>query len=217
MRATAQVQEAARKVLLENRRLRALLVEKGVPATEIEATIHGYEYDASSTVALAAPTSANITDTQSQAAPSVDFQQPAETHALDTTNKLVSAASPPTIPIDIGLESANQAGKNGKFVGSSGGGTELLSPDEQAEEDIARGSPLPNLLESVSDCYCPDVEPVHGPAQSSETECSVAASILAGFRGHGDAEQARAELGCPDTAHCSITNAALLHALDSGM
>ncbi|KAL8720920.1 MAG: hypothetical protein Q9181_007818, partial [Wetmoreana brouardii] len=196
--ATAQVQEAARKVLLENRRLRALLVEKGVPTAEIKASLHGYEYDASSTVPLATPESADIIDTQCQAALSVDIQQPVEMHASDTTNQLVSAGSPPTMPMDIGLESASQAGKNGKSVGSSSD-TKLLRPDEQAEKDLGRGKPVP------------------GQAQSSETECSVTANILADFRGHGDAEQARAELGCLHTAQCSITNVALLHALDSGM
>ncbi|KAL8723103.1 MAG: hypothetical protein Q9181_007354 [Wetmoreana brouardii] len=198
--ATAQVQEAARKVLLVNRRLRALLVEKGVPTAEIEASLHGYEYDASFTVPLAIPESADIIDTQSQAALSVDIQKPVELHASDTTNQLVSAASPPTMPMDIGLESASQAGKNGNSVGSSSD-TKLLRPDEQAEKDLGRGN----------------IEPVPGQAQSSETECSVAANILADFRGHGDAEQARAELGCPDTAQCSITNVVLLHALDSSM
>ena len=216
MMATAQVQEAARKVLLENRRLRALLVEKGVPTAEIEASLQGYDYDASFTVALATPEPADMIDTQSQAALSVDIQQPVKMHASDTTNQLVSAASPPAVPMDIGFKSASQAGKNGKFIGSSSD-TELLRPGEQAEKDLGRGSPLPNLLEHVSDCYCPEIEPVPGQAQSSETECSVAANILADFRGHGDAEQALAELGCPDTAQCSITNAALLHALNSGM
>ena len=36
-----------------------------------------------------------------------------------TTNQLVSAASPPAVPMDIGFESASQAGKNGRFVESS--------------------------------------------------------------------------------------------------
>ena len=204
--ATAQVQEAARKVLLENRRLRALLMEKGVTTAEIEASLRGYDHIAS----------AHIIHTQSQAAPSVNIQQPVEMHNSDTTNELVSAASPPAVPIDSGFESASQAGENGKLNGSSSD-TELLEPGEQAEKESGRGNPLPSLLEHVSECYCPEIEPVPNPAQSSETECIVAANILANFRGHGDAEQARAELGCPDTAQCSITNAALLHALDSSM
>ena len=202
---TAQVQEAARKVLLENRRLRALLVEKGVPTAEIEASLHGRDYDNSFTIAIPTREPADTTDTQSQAALSVDVQRPVEMHASDTMNQLM----------DIGFESASQAAKNGKPVGSSSD-TELLQPDGQAGKDLGSGSPLPNLLEHVSDCYCPEIEPVPGQAQSSEMECSVAANILASFRAHGDAEQARAELGCPDTAQCSITNAALFHALDSG-
>ena len=187
---TAQVQEAARKVFLENRRLRALLAERGVPTAEIGAFL------------------------QSQAATSADLEQPAETRASDATNQRVLAASPPAMPMDVGFEGASEAGKKGGLSGSSND-TELLRPGEQSESDSESGSLLPNLLGPVSDCYCPDVDPVPGQAPSSETECSVAAHILAGFRGHGDVGQALVELGCPDTAQCSMTNAALLLVLDS--
>lgn len=212
--ATAQVQEAARKVLLENRRLRALLMTKGVSTAEIEASVHGYGHEASFAAALPTTEPVDMIDTQSQAALSVQIQQPLKMCASDTTNQLVSTASPPAVPIDVRFESARQASKN--CTGSSSD-TEPLGPGKEAEKDAAHGNPLPNFLEPVSDCYCPDIQPVPGQAQSSETECSIAANILAGFRGHGDTEQARAELGCPDTARCSITNVALLHALDSGM
>lgn len=121
------------------------------------------------------------------------------------------------MPINIGFESVSEAGKNGKCIGSPSD-NELLAPCEQAEDDdLERGNTLPNLLEHVSDCYCPEIEPVPDQAQSSETECSVAANVLAGFRRHEDAQQALAELGCLDTAQCSITSTALLHALDSSM
>ena len=211
---TAQVQKAARKVLLENRRLCALLTEKGVSKGEVQAYLHGYDYDASFAAALLTPEPTDMVDTQSQAIPLVDLQQPAEMYASDAMNRLVSPASLPAMSMDVGLESASDAGENRESTGSSNN-TELLRPDEQWEKDSERGSPLPNLLGPVSDCYCPDIQPVPSQAQSSETECSVAANILAGFRGHGNAEQARAELGCPNTVQCSITNAALLHALDS--
>jgi len=178
--ATAQVQEAARKVLLENKQLRALLAEKGVSTAEIEAFLHGYNSITSFTVALPSREPADMVNTQRQVAPLVDIQQPVEIHASDAMNQLVSLASPPAMQMDIGLESASQSGKNGNFIGSSSD-TELLRPGEQAEKDLERGSPLPNLLEHISDCYCPEIEPVPGQLQSSETECSVAANILAGF------------------------------------
>ena len=193
-----------------------MLLEKGVSTAEIEASLHDCDYDASFTVALPMPEPANMIDTQSQAALSVTIQQPVEMHDSDTTNDLVSAASPPAVPMNIGIESSSQAGKNSKFIGSSCD-TELLGPREQTEKELGRENPLPNLLEHVSECYCPEVEPIPDQVQSSETECILAANILADFRGHGDAEQVRAELGCPDTARCSITNAALLHVLDSSM
>lgn len=211
--ATAHVQEAARKVLLENRRLRALLVEKGVLAAEIEASLYGCRYDASVTPAPANPASAHTIDTQSQAALSAENHQSAPMHASHTTDQLVSVGSPRSMPVPIRPESASRPAKDGISTRSSGD-TKLLRPGEQSEKD---GSPLLKPLGNVSDCYCPDIEPVPGEVQSPETECSVAAKILAGFRGHGDAEQALVELGCPNTAPCSITNAALLHTLDLGM
>lgn len=212
--ATAQVQEAARKVLLENRKLRALMATKGVPTAEIEEFLDSYDRNASFTAALPTLEALDVVDTQSQAAPSADLQQPAEMHASNATKQLIPAASPPAMLVDNGFESASQAGKNGELTRSSSD-SELLQPAAQPEEDLECGSSLPNIFGPVSDCYCPEVEPAPGQTQSAEMECSAAANILAGFRGHGDVEQARAELGCPDTTQCSITNAALLHVLDS--
>ena len=208
--ATVEMQEAARKVLLENKRLRALLAEKGVPKADVEAFLRGYDYDAS----LPTPELTDEVDAQSQAAPSVDLQQPTEMPTSAATNRSVSAVSPPSTPVDIGLESASQTGSNSQCTGCPHD-TELFQPGDQSEKDLGRESLLPNLLGPVSDCYCPVVEPVPDQAQASETECGVAANILAGFRGHGDVQRARAELGCPDNVVCSITNAALLKTLDS--
>lgn len=208
--ATVEVQEAARKVLLENRRLRALLSEKGVPTAEVEAFLRGYDCNASFTASLPTP---EPVDTQSQAAPSEDFQQTLEIYASDVANQSVSAIPPPSTPVGIGLDIASQDGANGQCARSPHE-TELLQRGERSEKDLGREAPSPNLGQ-VSDCYCPEFEPVPSQDHASETECSVAANILAGFRGHGDVEQARAELGCPDNARCSVTNAALLNILDS--
>ena len=212
--ATIQVQEAARKVLLENRQLRALLAERGVSTVEVEAFLHPKIHDASFTAALPTQEPADIIGTQSQAAPPEAPEQPAEMRGLNATNQLLSAASPPITPIDIGFRSVSEAGEKGECIGPSNG-TRLLRHNKHLEKDLEGGNPLPNLLSPISDCYCPEIDPVPHQAQSSETECSAAANILASFRGHGDVERARAELGCPENAECSITNVALLHALDS--
>ncbi|KAL9032364.1 MAG: hypothetical protein Q9180_006546, partial [Flavoplaca navasiana] len=116
-------------------RLRALLVEKGIRTAEIEASLHGDEFDASFMVPLPTPEPANIVDTQSKAALSVNIQQPVEMPDLDSTDQLVSAASPPAVPINIGFESASQAGKNGKCIGSPSD-IELLAPAEQEKNDL---------------------------------------------------------------------------------
>ena len=200
----AQVQKAARKILQKNRRLRALLMEKSVSTIEIETSLHDYDYNACFTVALSTSEPIDIIDTQSQTALLVNIQQSVEMHASDIANQLVSAASPLNMSMDIEFESVSRVSENDKFV-ESFRETELLRSDEQAEEDLGHESPLPNLLEHVSDCYCLEIESIPDQAQSSETECSVATNILASFRGHGDAEQTRAELDCLDTARSSLT------------
>lgn len=165
--ATAQVQEAAQKVLLEDRRLCALLAERGVPIAEIELYLNGYDYHASFTVTLPTLGAVEMVNTQSQTVSSVDLQQPAKMHASDATNLLALAASPPAMPMDGGFESASQASKSDKFTGSSND-TELLRPDEQSEKDWVLESLLPNLLGPVLDYHCPEIEPVPGQAQSRD-------------------------------------------------
>ena len=150
------MQKAARKVLLENRRLHALLAEKGVPIAEVQPYLHGYDYDASFAAALLMPEPADMVGTQSQVAPSTDLQQPAQIYASDAVNRLVSLASPPAMPMDVGLGTASDAGKNRESTGPSNN-TELLRPDEKSDKGSERGSRSPNLLGPVLDCYCPDI------------------------------------------------------------
>jgi hypothetical protein len=212
--ATAEIQEAGRKALLENKRLRALLAKKGVPTAEVEAFLNGHDYETSVNAPFPTPKPVDVIGTQSEGAPPVDLRLQAAMHASDAVSQPVSAAPSSATLMCTRLENAKHVGKNSQYTRSSND-NELCRPGEQLEKYLERRIPSPNFLEPVSDCYCPELEPVPDQVQSPETECSIAANILAGFRGHGDVERARAELGCPDSTQCSITNTALLHALDS--
>ena len=55
-----------------------------------------------------------------------------------------------------------------------------------------------------------------GQRQGAEdaTFCETAAMIIASLRGHDDAEEVRAELGCCSGAECKIENMAIFHAMD---
>ncbi|KAF1991958.1 hypothetical protein K402DRAFT_75222 [Aulographum hederae CBS 113979] len=212
--ATAHMQKAARKVLLENGRLRVLLETKGVPAAEIEAFLERCDSNDPLTVTLSTLETVGLVSAQNQSTRAADLQKPADMHNSSASKQMAPATSLPHVLMEGGFEGANPAGKSGHSTGSSCG-TELWQPGKRSEEDAEHRSPIPDLLGPVSDCFCPEIDPAPTQIQSCETDCSIAATILAGFRGHGDLEDARAELGCPDTAQCSIKNAALLHAMDS--
>lgn len=214
--ATAQVQEAAQKVLLDNKRLRALLAKKGVPAAEVEAFLRGHDYHDASPPSLPTPGQVDEDNVQSQPALSVGLQSRGEMLlASKTTDGHATTDSPPSLRMDIKVKSAYKPTEKGGHTVSSND-AEPLRPRIQMEKDVNFRSSPSNLQEPGSDCYCSDIEPAAPQFHGSETECSIAANILAGYQGHGDIEQARAELGCRDSARCSITNAALLHALDTG-
>jgi hypothetical protein len=69
----------------------------------------------------------------------------------------------------------------------------------------------------TTDCYCPPITssaPISIMDPSSETSCEAAANIIAGMRGHGNIEQARAELGCGEDRECSVKNIVLFQVMD---
>lgn len=208
------MQEAARKVLLENTLLRALLAETGVSAVKVEAFLRTCDQDASSTASLPDPGAVDMAITHSQAPKSVNNQEPSDVHTLDANDPPSSEAPPPARLKEIGYDIASQTGDDSDMIGSSHD-IELSQLCEVSRRDLEHERSLPDILGPVSDCFCPEVDVVPGHAHNSDVECSTAANILASFRGHGDVEQARDELGCLDNAKCSITSATLLHTLDS--
>lgn len=46
------------------------------------------------------------------------------------------------------------------------------------------------------------------------TSCETAAWIIASLRGHDNAEEVRAELGCSSNADCTVKNLTVFHAMD---
>ncbi|KAI0804004.1 hypothetical protein GGR55DRAFT_660796 [Xylaria sp. FL0064] len=55
---------------------------------------------------------------------------------------------------------------------------------------------------------------IDGSAQALVTSCDAAASIIAGFHGHGDVSRARMVLGCDDAASCHVKNTRLFQLMD---
>lgn len=85
----------------------------------------------------------------------------------------------------------------------------LWEPPSEPQETTSLDCP------PTTDCYCaPTVSVPEDP--SLETSCEAAASIIVGMRGHGDEEQARAELGCKTSSSCRVKNTTLFQVLDRG-
>ncbi|KAI1349614.1 hypothetical protein F5Y01DRAFT_288701 [Xylaria sp. FL0043] len=77
-----------------------------------------------------------------------------------------------------------------------------------AREDVGNGG-------ERDDGVVPDPpNEIDGSAQALVTSCDAAASIIAGFRGHGDVSRARMALGCGDAAHCHVKNTRLFQLMD---
>ncbi|KAJ9130443.1 hypothetical protein NKR23_g12204 [Pleurostoma richardsiae] len=73
-----------------------------------------------------------------------------------------------------------------------------------------------DILPHVSDCYCPPESPVPdlNSAQTLETSCETAASIIAEVQGYDDSAQVRAALGCVGTGDCRVRNTKLFQVMD---
>ena len=79
----------------------------------------------------------------------------------------------------------------------------------------------PNMLSITP--LCTDVAPQpieaqeldsHDRSADDTTSCEIAASIIASMRGHVDAEEARAELGCSSNLSCMIKNTTIFQRMD---
>lgn len=71
------------------------------------------------------------------------------------------------------------------------------------------------LLPPVSDCFCPAESPAPplGRAETLETSCDEAATILVTMHGQADAD-ARVALGCRGPSSCSVNNIKIFQLMD---
>lgn len=88
------------------------------------------------------------------------------------------------------------------------------TPDDASKPCPDASKPCPDHAKSCLASKPLSESNTETPHNPSQIQCDDAANILAGYRGHGDLNRARAELGCQNT-DCSITNTALFDTLDS--
>lgn len=189
VQATIEMQQAARRVAWENARLRALLTKKGVADLEVEAWLSHGEHGAAK-------------------------EQPSRGHSADAvtgkTHLGVTALTNGCRP----LPSAYRPGPlSVSSARSEFAATSPASPPDPAYQDgIPPSSAAPVLSTTIALSSLPDLDSCC--TSGTETSCDVAAAILAGMQGHGDASRARADLGCIDSSACVVKNTKVFSLLD---
>ena len=204
-----EMQAAAQKVARENMHLRALLRLHGITITGDEACSH--RVNGNPREALSIP------KTLHDAAP--------------TSHDSVLAGIPISVQNDIGK--ATKCASLGSICHStlstipdtSNTPASSMDWDSRAQSSLRpASSPVaiqPSTFhQSPSEATPLDVEHnEHGgqaptESQVDATSCETAAWIIANLRGHNDAEEVRAELGCSSHADCSVKNIAVFDAMD---
>jgi len=240
LQATLLMQIAARKVALENVRLRDLLISRGVPPQEIDSMIHTEDRTSAS------PTSSGVGGScRSPAACAIQSRWTHDSLHIDgsvspeqwdvqesssTSGKQASEATAPPIADDHTVQTSTE------LVGCTRSPTHVSitekewkpAPDPHtfAQSGCNSGrteSPTKfddeqhDLLAAVSDCFCPTntAVPQSGSARTMlEMSCETAAEIIVGMRGDDDLDMARSELGCVRGKQCNVKNVHVLQIID---
>ncbi|KAK7699766.1 hypothetical protein SLS64_011378 [Diaporthe eres] len=200
VQATLDMQQAARDVAQENKRLRALLAWKGVSDTELEEFLRVRDpvdnpstQDRRTSEGVAGSTETVLRQTRFQS-----------TLRVSSVTALLNAEQPP-IPICSyheelePLSTASASNEERLFV----------MPDK---DDTATSS---------ADCLGPSnttgshqVNADLSRNLGMEMSCDVAATILANVQGQGDTSRARIDLGCAGRGVCAVKNFTVLGLLD---
>ncbi|KAH6654199.1 hypothetical protein BKA67DRAFT_564401 [Truncatella angustata] len=222
VRATMEMQEAARAVVAENQLLRALLATHNVSRKEIEdylslepmsqavkRTRYHKGRDAISTHKLRPAESA-----QPQSEPrhlsAMSFHRP--THCRASPRQLLLATD-----FTANAQSVSESVHASISDSSAQAENEIRMHVEVPQQDRASISHLCNdiehdivmeMLPPVSDCFCPPESSAagDGSTETLDTSCETAAAIISALTGESDIMQASVVLGCTKPSDCFINS-----------
>jgi hypothetical protein len=237
------VQNAARSVSAENRRLRALLNLHGVSESEISGFLSSPDYFADGIIKTPLGNDKRATNGHS----SLQTVQPRILLTPTLIDNALSRSQVSSLSATIHSESKGAYGRNTlettpKAIllmptGSPSVSRSSISTverhcqsdkvdyyqrcggeDYQTLEQTAYFEEVPSddIFPPVSDCFCP---PGPSSIDTSRTEalemsCDTAAAILVELQDQTDAERARIALGCIDTSSCSVKNTTIFRLMD---
>jgi hypothetical protein len=189
--ASVEMQQAARQVAKENRRLRILLSRHGVSTEEIDSFLSLPDEEVEEGVAVTF--GSRIAKNQllkMKILPVVASKQDSRTPTLSPRPNI--AAHQPNYNYSTASISTLERVKDTKSVGPSGEAD--CNPRPDARLNTSTSTSMPETL---------------------QTDCNTAATIIASVQGHGDAARALVALGCPDRGECFVKNTDLFHLMDS--
>jgi hypothetical protein len=199
VQANVEIQSAARKVARENIMLRELLEVRGVERKEVEEYVRRGGVSGEGRPAGAAVTGENVLLEGMGRAENEEFPRPRGSRSGQVLHGSFRNS-------DLMAEHNDSAGQAPPATIASGSISAKFSepPTEPAtltsRNSLCRPSPMETGQQHQS---LDDV-----------TSCEIAANIIAGMRGHGDEEEARAELGCSPDSSCVVGNMTVFELLD---
>lgn len=192
IKATREVQEAGRKVAIENSLLRSLLIQHGVSDEKVQ------EYLRVHTAHISVPTSrseavlpARSHSGQSPKSSTVDTGGPSPSnHGHSDPSPKKKAPEPTSSTLGSSLVTYQQMAASD--IETSGGNSEPSASFDPSTPDPSTVQPLNRRQDSRGSGQC--------------TPCETAADIISSMRSYPDMEDVRSELGCQSSASCMVKN-----------
>jgi hypothetical protein len=212
IKATAEVQAAARKVAEENYLLHSLLAKHGISTEEIKEHLQGSRSTSLSLDSNAAEIvtrtgqAQNHNDSQSQQ-PFAQTRQAPPRPAAPTARQMDSG---------LGLLSPTSTGEppanNTILYVVDNSLPDQTQPSKMGSESLHSASSFEVPQGLSKRCHaCEQEAPSKG---ADETSCEDAARIIASMRGQDDPERVWPELGCSTTRSCMVKNMTIFQMVD---
>jgi hypothetical protein len=226
VRATAEVQAAARKVAEENTNLRSLLSICGVDDRRTEEFLRtgnasfvlteNAGCDLKTTIGKDASLTEEANVAMQDCAAAYSRPPSATDTAIRKTVAQYQIAETPQNATPVSLNSLSQVPAVSQHYTSFENMDRTL-PANRSDISIHAARSSPTVAPFDLDEPCPNQncqDRVHSFGARDEISCLDAAEIIAGMRGHDDPEEVWPELGCNSSGTCMVKNTAIFQIMD---
>jgi hypothetical protein len=201
VQATLDMRQAARKVALENARLRSLLASRGVLNEDVDRYLASFDDQGS--VPLPMPALAPQANSGTQLPPVSDSGLPPPDRDMPSPNGAsASALNTLAVAADASMRQT-----------CCGPATQCSPADAREEQRRVEVAELPPSRGPASPSPGPNTP--NSSASHLEMSCTTAANIMADMYRDGNKELAREALGCSRSEECLVKNTLVFQLLDN--